>query len=381
MAPSPVPPLSHADRQTLLAALSDTPQFATVTGRQTLVRNALGGYPLSGQVRKSLGWLDWEGSPLVVADHLVDLLDGQEPAPGIPALGLVAQAIEPLVGAAHQGPLVALRQRMGWGADPAPAPAATWQDERPPGEVVHERIVGEDTLKPIAYLHKALRAADAVVRVAVRQGSGQSVKCGTGFLVAPDLMLTNHHVIRDAAEAAGTEVSFFYEFDIDGRPRDAIIVGTAADRPLAFTDADLDVSLVQLAGAPPLAHYLPLRRALPRRDQRVAIIQHPGGFLKKVSMQNNLVAAANGRIVQYYTSTQGGSSGSPVFDDEFAVVAIHHSAVQDKAWADTSKARPADDPKRVEDLQWRNQGTSTVALIAALEASVPDLLAKLRILD
>jgi len=380
MAQSSLPPLIHADRQTLLAALCDTPQFATVAGRQTLVRNALGGYPLSEHVRKSLGWLDWEGSPLVVADHLVDLLDGQEPAPGIPALGLIAQAIKPLVGAAYQDPLVALRQRMGWGADLAPAPAATWQDGRPP-EVVHERIVGEDTLKPIAYLRKALRAADAVVRVAVRQGPGLPVKHGTGFLIAPDLMLTNHHIVRDATEAPRTEVSFFYEFDIDGRKRDEVTIGTAPDRPLLFTDADLDVSLVRLHGAPPLPHYLPLRRALLRRDQRVAIIQHPGGFLKTVSMQNNLVAAADEVIVQYYTSTQGGSSGSPVFDDDFNVVAVHHSAVQDKAWAYTSKARPSDDPKSVEDLQWRNQGTSAAALIAALEAHVPDQLAKLRILD
>ncbi|AUB79958.1 hypothetical protein [Candidatus Thiodictyon syntrophicum] len=104
------------------------------------------------------GWLDWEGSPLVVADHLVDLLDGQEPAPGIPALGLIAQAVEPLVGAAHQGPLVALRPRMGWGADPAPAPAATWQDGRSPEAVVHERIVGEDTsLRPVAPANEGLQ--------------------------------------------------------------------------------------------------------------------------------------------------------------------------------------------------------------------------------
>ncbi len=107
--------LQHNDRTQLRDALSDTPQFATVRGRQTLVRNALGGYPLSGEVDKTLRWLDWEGSPIVVADELIGLLDGHEPAPGIPALGLIAQAIEPLVGLDHQEKLVDLRQRMGWG--------------------------------------------------------------------------------------------------------------------------------------------------------------------------------------------------------------------------------------------------------------------------
>ena len=39
-------------------------------------------------------------------------------------------------------------------------------------------------------------------------------------------------------------------------------------------------------------------------------------------MQNNFVAYADANIVQYATSTLPGSSGSPVFDDEFKVVAI-----------------------------------------------------------
>ena len=54
------PELHHKDRMLLLTALSDTPPFATVRGRQTIVRNALGGYPLSDEIDKALRWLDWE---------------------------------------------------------------------------------------------------------------------------------------------------------------------------------------------------------------------------------------------------------------------------------------------------------------------------------
>jgi hypothetical protein len=370
--------LPHQDRTTLLYALSDLPPFATVRGRQTVVRNALGGYRLSGDVDRRLRWLDWEGAPIEVADGLIQLLDGYEPAPGIPALGLIAQAIEPLVGPPHQERLGDLRRRLDWGADLEPAPAGDWRDGRPPGDVVRERIIGENTLRPIYYLHLALRAADAVVRIEV-----PGVGAGTGFLIAQDLMMTNHHVIADAQQARRAQASFFYELAIDRLKRDEITVGTA-DEPLLYTDADLDVTLVRLRDAPRLGHYLPVRPARLERDQRVAIIQHPGGFLKKISMQNNLVAHADERLVQYYTSTQAGSSGSPVFDDDFAVVAIHHSAVQDQGWDGGGRIRTDPhqaDPKRIEDLQWRNQGTSMIALLADLKAKAPDLLAELTFLD
>lgn len=366
--------LQHSDRTALLYAVSDLPQFTTVRGRQTVVRNALGGYELTSDVDKRLRWLDWEGGAIEVADALIQLFDGYDLVPGAPALGLIVQAIEPLAGPPHQEQLVAMRHRLGWGADLEPASADTWRDDRSAGEVVRERIIGEDTLKPIYYLHKALQAADAVVRIAV-PGIGK----GTGFLVAPDIMMTNHHVIADADQTRRAEVSFFYELDIDKHKRDENTV-SAAEEALLFTDPNLDVTLVRLKDPPKLAHYLPIRPARLEQDQRVAIIQHPGGHDKKISMQNNMVAAADDKLVQYYTSTQAGSSGSPVFDDDFAVVAIHHGAVQDERWDGGGRVRQPD-PKRVEELQWRNQGTSMIAVRDKLKERVPGLLAEMTVLD
>ena len=42
-------------------------------------------------------------------------------------------------------------------------------------------------------------------------------------------------------------------------------------------------------------------------------------------MQNNFVKYANAQRVQYVTSTLPGSSGSPVFNDEWDVIALHHA--------------------------------------------------------
>jgi V8-like Glu-specific endopeptidase len=61
------------------------------------------------------------------------------------------------------------------------------------------------------------------------------------------------------------------------------------------------------------------------KGQRVNIIQHPAGLPKQVSFQNNFVEYSDHQVVQYLTSTLRGSSGSPVFNDEWEVVALHHA--------------------------------------------------------
>jgi V8-like Glu-specific endopeptidase len=57
---------------------------------------------------------------------------------------------------------------------------------------------------------------------------------------------------------------------------------------------------------------------------RVAIIQHPSGMLKQVALHHNLVTYADETRLQYLTDTLQGSSGSPVFNTDWRVVAVHH---------------------------------------------------------
>jgi V8-like Glu-specific endopeptidase len=102
-----------------------------------------------------------------------------------------------------------------------------------------------------------------------------------------------------------------------------------------------------------------------RRDDRVAIIQHPGGHLKKISMQNNFVAYADANVVQYTTSTLPGSSGSPVFDDDFQVIAIHHSG--GRLLEPGTKQR-----------YLRNAGTSMIAVLNDMKSNAPGIYTRLK---
>jgi V8-like Glu-specific endopeptidase len=62
-----------------------------------------------------------------------------------------------------------------------------------------------------------------------------------------------------------------------------------------------------------------------KRGDLVNIIQHPAGRSKEISFQNNFVEYIGGNVAQYVTSTLNGSSGSPVLNDGWEVVALHHA--------------------------------------------------------
>jgi V8-like Glu-specific endopeptidase len=96
----------------------------------------------------------------------------------------------------------------------------------------------------------------------------------------------------------------------------------------------------------------------------VAIIQHPGGHYKKISMQNNFVAYADDRVVQYTTSTEPGSSGSPVFDHAFSVIGVHH--------AGGLLTVPGSSERYL-----RNEGISTIAVIDDLVRNAPEIASQL----
>lgn len=93
-----------------------------------------------------------------------------------------------------------------------------------------------------------------------------------------------------------------------------------------YTSEKLDYAIVQLERVPGDEwDWLPLSARDVRRDDRINIIQHPAGRPKQISLQNNYVEYVGGNVVQYVTSTLPGSSGSPVLNDGWEVVALHHA--------------------------------------------------------
>jgi len=91
----------------------------------------------------------------------------------------------------------------------------------------------------------------------------------------------------------------------------------------------------------------------------VNIIQHPGGLPKQIALYHNVVVFVGGDRVQYLTDTLPGSSGSPVFDSQWRVVALHHSG----GYLTEPGSR---DRKRV---FFRNEGIHVQAILKGLAES------------
>jgi V8-like Glu-specific endopeptidase len=183
-----------------------------------------------------------------------------------------------------------------------------------------EKIMGaRSTLLDILFLEKGTITARAVARILMPGGSG------SGFLTTDGLLITNNHVLPDAATAAAARAQFNYQKTLAGL--DAPTDEYALDPDSGFaTSREDDWSAVRLKGDPAAKWgALTLQPATVAKDDTINIIQHPGGGPKQIALYHNIVTYADARIVQYLTDTLPGSSGSPCFNDNWDLVALHHS--------------------------------------------------------
>jgi hypothetical protein len=186
---------------------------------------------------------------------------------------------------------------------------------------------------------------------------------GTGLLIGPDLVLTNYHVLEsvigDTSRAASVVFRFDYKRLSDGTVMQGMIAALATSGWLVDsaryspaegegkpdqstpTPDELDFVAVRLAqsvgsapagaraasgaakrgwiacpdGQPPMPKGAPL-----------LIAQHPQGEPIKLAIDMDAVLGLNGNAtrVRYATNTEPGSSGSPCFDMDWTLVALHH---------------------------------------------------------
>ena len=187
-------------------------------------------------------------------------------------------------------------------------------------DTVIEKINGTNNLRTIAVLDELLQISRSVVHITI---PGEGV--ATGFMIAPDVLMTNNHVFRSAEYAQDAILRFNYRIDISGSmaPTDDY----ATDSAFFHTSEALDYSIVRVKGAPGMKWgyiKIPLTTKVEVADD-VFIIQHPSGGPKQIALSDNEVAYADDTVVQYLTDTLPGSSGSPVLNDSMRLIAIHHS--------------------------------------------------------
>jgi len=192
-----------------------------------------------------------------------------------------------------------------------------------------QKVFGSERFTTTRWFSNALDRCRAVARIQDEVGDG----VGTGFLVEgaglhPNLpavvLLTNAHVIPKAIQPEDVFLAF-------RGLEDYAEPGVRVRRVLwSSPPNELDATIVEPEQLPagvlacPLARNLPLLDADPR--ERVYVIGHPLGRPDlQLSILDNHLLDYDAILLHYRAPTEPGSSGSPVFNKRWAVIALHHS--------------------------------------------------------
>lgn len=206
---------------------------------------------------------------------------------------------------------------------------------------------------PMPWMEQMLRQMRRVCRIEV-----DGIARATGFLVGPDVVMTNHHVLSSliTEQGSGARIGCLFEYwSTAGKPGSEGTRVTArepwtdwhvASSPPSGNESagatldQLDFVLVRLArrfGEEPVVPsgarrgwiYVPKIEANLAPGTPVVILQHPAREPMKVAFDTKGVIEVNSARtrVRYLTNTAEGASGSPCFDLKWGLVALHHYGV------------------------------------------------------
>jgi V8-like Glu-specific endopeptidase len=202
-----------------------------------------------------------------------------------------------------------------------------------------ERIIGQSQLMSSFFLALGAERARAVGRIVTQARVG----VGTGFLISPRLLMTNNHVLEEERVAALCRVEFDYvrrfDGDIGTTQTFSLLPGEFFLTSLSRDGLNLDYTLVAVEPVNQRGEDLARRGSISLAAgtsgdltvmEMANIIQHPGGDPQQVALRDNKVVDSLEHFIRYEADTLPGSSGSPVFNDQWQLAALHHSGVPDE---------------------------------------------------
>lgn len=203
-------------------------------------------------------------------------------------------------------------------------------------EEAFERYMGENDLISVNYLLLGYFKSRAVGRIKFFDKKEMKPGVATGFLVSPDLVMTNHHVFPNMSDFSDTQIEFDYEYDVFGREKERIVFELDPAKYF-YNNKDLDFALIgikpgDISGRRTSREmgYLVLNGGLGKAGvgDFATIIQHPEGKLKQVALrENKILDVGNPNSITYTSDTAQGSSGSPVLNDQWQLIALHSAGV------------------------------------------------------
>jgi V8-like Glu-specific endopeptidase len=197
-----------------------------------------------------------------------------------------------------------------------------------------ERKIGSiNNILSIEFLELGLLAAQSVGRFT------NGVNFATGFHVGNQIIITNNHVIKSRDEAREWKFELNIEDNKIGSAKDQYTYSLDPEK-FFLTNKEYDFTLVRLSNSEglPLIETFGWHTLLDVQGkiligQPVNIIQHPNGNNKAVVVHDSCLLYLDDADIDmekyclYSSDTEEGSSGSPVFNNQWEIVALHHKAI------------------------------------------------------
>lgn len=161
---------------------------------------------------------------------------------------------------------------------------------------------------------KALAARSTVGRIESPKGQG----IGTGVLIGKSLLLTCNHIFSKS-QAKQAWVRFNYTSGSYALDSDVFELDLDTDTAIRFSQ--LDYALVKVKGEPK-QRTANLIDAILDSNQEIRLIHHPQGQYVVISRLGQIVQVGD-EYIDHNLSTDEGSSGAPIFNRDWQLVAIH----------------------------------------------------------
>jgi len=239
-----------------------------------------------------------------------------------------------------------------------------------------ERVIGTDDFLDISFLEQGLAVSRSVCKVNIFRSAGNFSGSGTGFMVAPNLVMTNNHVLPNSEIASFSILEFDYQLDKVGNIQPSVFFSL---QPSDFfvTSVEFDYTIVAVNSISKnninLSDYgwnklMGEGKAL--IGDPLNIIQHPNGGYKQIVLQSNKLIDLLPIHAHYLTDTEPGSSGSLVCNNQWEVVALHHAGVpriENGAIIDVNGT--IWDGQNTDDIDWvANEGVRISRILQHLES-------------
>lgn len=189
----------------------------------------------------------------------------------------------------------------------------------------------------VGFLMRGIQQAVSVCRIETLNRRA----LGTGFLIDKNFVLTNYHVLQEEgsslesmnANAQNMLLRFGYFTTETGKTTDGQTFRLDQNQPIVqYSPTEkLDYALLRVEDKISKANEIKKAEcdfeSSPSKGMGLTILQHPEGESMKLAVSRDGITSIlqQSGLVQYATKTAGGSSGSPCFNEDWKVVALHHA--------------------------------------------------------